>query len=760
MTARWWPAVSLVSLTLAAYAGETFVLLDGRTGKQTSENPKRARERFAPCSTFKIPNSLLMLDSRTAPEPYFTLAYDPKRDGAQQGAWARDLDLKSALQKSAAWYYREMARRLGPQRMQAYLDQFNYGNRDMTGGVDQFWLGHGLKISAEEQVSFLKRFYEDRLGISHGVTDAVRDLLLLEAAPDYRWYGKTGTCTSAGGAIAWHVGFVEREGKVVYYALNFDGGTVSELFARRPQLIRSKLARAGLVDTAPLTARQQMEAKVTQAINQFPGTISLFVKNLDTGESFGIRENEPVRTASTIKLPIMAAVFSAIAQGKARWDETIPLNKEDKVGGSGVLSDFSDGLQLPLRDLVHMMIMVSDNTATNLLIDRFSGDFVNAELAKLGLERTRSLRKIIGSGTPSGLSREGYREEFRKFGIGMSTARDMVTLLEKIEYGGVVSPEGSKEMISILRRQRFKEGIGRQLPDDWVASKSGALDRLRSDVGLVRSPGGRIAIAITVDDMPRTDYSTENAGNLLISKLTGFVLDGISVPLTDLGFVDKVIEIQAEIDHVQGIEVDGNRLWITWVDRKNKAGYLGEFDLSTGSLVRSVPVHSGDRYHPGGLAGDADSLWVPVAEYKPKSSAVIQKRNKQTLALEAEFRVADHVGCVAVEGDRLYGGNWDSRRIYTWNRSGRQIEARDNTSGTSYQDIKARDGHIIGGGVRPEGGSIDWLDAKDLTLKRRILSGKTDRGVVSTHEGMTVSGDWLYLLPEDGPTRLFIYRLR
>jgi hypothetical protein len=101
------------------------------------------------------------------------------------------------------------------------------------------------------------------------------------------------------------------------------------------------------------------------------------------------------------------------------------------------------------------------------------------------------------------------------------------------------------------------------------------------------------------------------------------------------------------MDHVQGIDVEGDRLWVSWVDRTNKTGHVGEFELSSGKLLRSVEVHKGDRYHPGGIALEGDSLWLPVAEYKPNSSSFIQRRNKHTLALEAEFEVADHIGCVA-----------------------------------------------------------------------------------------------------------------
>jgi len=279
------------------------------------------------------------------------------------------------------------------------------------------------------------------------------------------------------------------------------------------------------------TKRETMDRKVRAAISGFQGTVRLYARNLDTGESYGIGENEKVRTASTIKLPIMAAVFRAVAAGRAKWDETLTLREQDKVTGSGVLREFSSGLKLPLRDVVHMMIVVSDNTAANMVIERITADAVNAEMDRYGLTATRCMRKILGDGQPlkdpSGFSAAGKLPENQRFGLGSTTPKEMVTLLEKLERGEVVSPAASREMIAILKRQQFKEGIGRHLEDNWVASKSGALDALRSDVGLVYAPKGRVAIAVTVDDMPAVDYSPDNAGNILISNLAKMLLEGL-----------------------------------------------------------------------------------------------------------------------------------------------------------------------------------------------------------------------------------------
>ncbi len=274
-----------------------------------------------------------------------------------------------------------------------------------------------------------------------------------------------------------------------------------------------------------------LDDRMKAAAAEVQGTVSLYAKNLDTGDNYGMREDERVRTASTIKVAIMASVFNAVADGKARWTDVLPLTGPKKVSGSGVVPELSNGVRLPIRDLMHLMIVVSDNTATNMLLERFPGNSVNAMMDKMDLGHTRSLRMILGDGAnlkavPSGLSAAGNDPDNQRFGIGVSTPREMVMLLEKIELGRVVSPAASKEMIAILKRQQYKDGIGRHV-SDAVASKSGSLDHLRSDVGIVYTKGGRIALAITVDDMPGIDYSADNVGNLAISKLTGILLEGL-----------------------------------------------------------------------------------------------------------------------------------------------------------------------------------------------------------------------------------------
>lgn len=269
-----------------------------------------------------------------------------------------------------------------------------------------------------------------------------------------------------------------------------------------------------------------IDQRVNSKIRGFPGKVTLFAKNMDSGAIYAISPDEPVRTASTIKLAVMVECFFEASEGKLQWTEPLKLTTDEKVSGTGILQDLSDGDQLPLRDMVDLMIVLSDNTATNLILNRIGGNAVNARMQMLGLSQTRLMRKILGSGSQaSGVTNEGEKPENKRWGTGRSSPREMVTILEKLYRGELVNKEACDEMIAILKRQRDHDGIGRDMTEVTIASKSGALDHLRSDVGIVYSKGGAIAMAITVEDIPDINYTADNPGNLLISSLSETLVD-------------------------------------------------------------------------------------------------------------------------------------------------------------------------------------------------------------------------------------------
>lgn len=269
-----------------------------------------------------------------------------------------------------------------------------------------------------------------------------------------------------------------------------------------------------------------LDQKIKAATDGFKGKVWIYAKNLDTGAEYSLRGDEQVRTASTIKTPIMAETFRQVAEGKLTWADQLEITAQNKAGGSGILREFTPGSKIDLKTAVILMIVLSDNTATNLVLDKVTSDSVNEYMAKLGLKDTLSMRKIGGGGDSKAWLNEPSN---RLFGLGRSSPKDMVRLMEMLEKGEIVSKEASEEMIAILKRQQYKDGIGRAVSDTMqVASKSGSLDRLRSDVGIVYTRRGRIAMAITTDDMEITGYHQENPGLAMIWKLSQMLQEGLS----------------------------------------------------------------------------------------------------------------------------------------------------------------------------------------------------------------------------------------
>src|SRR6266446_3992482 len=148
-----------------------------------------------------------------------------------------------------------------------------------------------------------------------------------------------------------------------------------------------------------------LDERVKAEIASFKGKVSLFAKNLDTGETYALNADDRVRTASTIKIAVMVEAFARVAEGKAKWTDDLVLTKEKKVSGSGILGELSDGLHLTLRDGVNLIMLVSDNTATNLVLDVLTTDAVNARMEALGFKQIKLLRKV-GSGGDSMASKE------------------------------------------------------------------------------------------------------------------------------------------------------------------------------------------------------------------------------------------------------------------------------------------------------------------------------------------------------------------
>ena len=229
------------------------VIYDLRRDRYLRHNEARCRQRFSPKSTFKIPNSLIGLETGVIRDADFVIRWDRKKYPSSEWGtgypfehWGQDQPLRSAFRHSVLWYYRELATRVGASRMKDFVRKIEYGNQNAAGRVNNFWLDGTLAISADEQVEFLRRFYAGQLPVSRRSRDIVKDMLVMEETPAYKLSAKTGGGSRGDGKlIGWFVGYVERGADVYFFALNIDGASYAAIRDRRIQLTRQILASLG-----------------------------------------------------------------------------------------------------------------------------------------------------------------------------------------------------------------------------------------------------------------------------------------------------------------------------------------------------------------------------------------------------------------------------------------------------------------------------------------------------------------------------------
>lgn len=195
----------------------TFILRDMKKEKTFVYNNERANQRFAPQSTFKVPNSLIGLQVGAVEDEYDIKYWDGVEREIE--VWNQDHTLGSAMRYSVVWYYQTMARDIGENRMEEWVQNISYGNQDISGGIDQFWLSSSLKISPIEQADFMESLYKENLPFDKDVMKTVKRMMIQKEGDDYTLYGKTGQ----GSGIGWYVGFIETDNRAYSFATNIAG---------------------------------------------------------------------------------------------------------------------------------------------------------------------------------------------------------------------------------------------------------------------------------------------------------------------------------------------------------------------------------------------------------------------------------------------------------------------------------------------------------------------------------------------------------
>ncbi len=313
----------------------------------------------------------------------------------------------------------------------------------------------------------------------------------------------------------------------------------------------------------------ELERYLKPLIQGHKGDVAVAVKHLGTGEAFAFQGDQVMPTASLIKLPIMIEAYRRAQAGELDLKERITLGESDKVPGSGVLTDhFSAGTSLSLQDAIHLMIVFSDNTATNLVVDRIGIASVKETMAKLGLPETRLNSKVYAGDSSIDPPRS------RKYGLGSTTATEMLRLLEQLHLGELADKAYTQKMIQHLQACREDQMLTRQLPAGTkVAHKSGAVAAVRCEAGIIYSTSGPVALCVLTAGNEDQSWSRDNAAQRLCGEVGLAVYQyfnsaapgpgGSFAPVLRRGAYGDIVEtlqrtLNARLDPTPGLAVDGD----------------------------------------------------------------------------------------------------------------------------------------------------------------------------------------------------------
>lgn len=279
----------------------------------------------------------------------------------------------------------------------------------------------------------------------------------------------------------------------------------------------------------------ELQHTVESIAAQHAGGLTLYAEDLHTGHTVAIEPDRKVPTASVIKLAILLEALQQIRAGKASFADRLTLQKADQVEGAGLLLFFDTPHQLTLKDALTLMVVMSDNTATNLVIDHLGFAHINQRIAAAGLPNTYLYNKVFAK-TPQPIPAE-READHKKFGLGNTTAREMASLMKRLYGCELAAPElpareSDRQLcqtaITMLGNQFYRDSIPRYL-DGWnapdggsgtaVGSKTGSLDQVRNDVSIVAAKRGPIVISVFTFDNKDQSWQVDNEAELTIAKL-------------------------------------------------------------------------------------------------------------------------------------------------------------------------------------------------------------------------------------------------
>ncbi|WP_058187224.1 serine hydrolase [Terracidiphilus gabretensis] len=298
---------------------------------------------------------------------------------------------------------------------------------------------------------------------------------------------------------------------------------------------------AALLISLPVIAQKEdpsLDATLQSIAAAHHGKVALYAENLRTHQVASITPDLPVQTASTIKLAILLDAAEQIRAGKASFDEKLVLSHENQVPGSGIIGQLDTPLPLTLRDVLHLMVTLSDNTATNMAIDRLGLDHINQTILAAGLHQTWLYKKVYKPASGP------MPADQPKFGLGKTTPREMAEIMTRLvtcnlaplatqETFHVVMPDSASidgpicgTILKMLRVQQDRDGLPRYIESldtseqgTAIGNKTGALDRVRADVAIIASKSGPIVIAAYTFENQDQRWTGDNEGKITLAKI-------------------------------------------------------------------------------------------------------------------------------------------------------------------------------------------------------------------------------------------------
>lgn len=392
-------------------------------------------------------------------------------------------------------------------------------------------------------------------------------------------------------------------------------------------------------------------------IRSHQGDVGVCVLDLTSGTRFNHRESEVMPTASLIKFPVMVETYRQIAAGTLDESMMLTLQAAGKVPGSGVLTKhFSDGAQVSLRDAIRLMIALSDNTATNLVVDQIGLPATSKTMSILGYPQTKLNSKVYRGGSSI------FPERSKSYGLGSTTAADIVDLLEKLHHRQLVTPEYCAVMLTHLKNCEAKSQLPRFLPADIeVAHKSGSVSNARCDAGIIYAPNGPILLCMLTNNNEDRRWTHDNAAELLNARIAKTVYEYFNPPHATEASADKVLNQGDYGLHVESVQ----RTLNARMDPSPELSIDGDYGPATAAAV--VRFQSTNKLPPTGIVGP--ETWKTLSPLLTEKLPVPGPAdvNGQTLPLAAPDSLEGRpfVSCVAWAiadvgtGDFVGGANTD-----------------------------------------------------------------------------------------------------